>query len=52
MATSEPWITLGRSYDASLDLVRDPAREVHVAFDGGDVVGFVGAYADFCCWGC
>jgi [ribosomal protein S18]-alanine N-acetyltransferase len=42
MATSEPWITLGRDFDASLDLVRDPAREVYVAAtEAGEIVGFV-----------
>jgi ribosomal protein S18 acetylase RimI-like enzyme len=43
MATSDPWVTLGRDFDASLAVVRDPGREVYVATpDGsGEVVGFV-----------
>ena len=34
MAASEPWITLGRGYDASLELVRNASREVYVALCG------------------
>jgi ribosomal-protein-alanine N-acetyltransferase len=41
MATSEPWITLGRSYAASLALLDDPARELYVAERSGRLVGFV-----------
>ena len=43
MATSEPWITLGRTYEESLDIVCDASREVYVAspVDTPDVVGFV-----------
>jgi ribosomal-protein-alanine N-acetyltransferase len=41
MASSEPWITLGRDYDRSLAVLRDAAREVHVAWSGGERVGFV-----------
>lgn len=41
MATSEPWITLGRDYDASLAVVCNPDREVWVAVAGGLVQGFV-----------
>ena len=41
MASSEPWLTLGRSYDASLRMVRDPTREVYVAMDGPDLLGFL-----------
>ena len=41
MADSEPWLTLGRSYDVSLGLVTDPTREVFVARTEGRVVGFV-----------
>lgn len=40
MATSEPWMTLGRGYDASLAAVSDPDREVLVAVHGGRVIGF------------
>ncbi|MFN8582073.1 MAG: GNAT family N-acetyltransferase [Gemmatimonadaceae bacterium] len=41
MATSEPWLTLGRGYEASLAVVNNPDREVWVAVAGGRVVGFV-----------
>lgn len=43
MSTSEPWITIGRSYEASLDIVCDATREVYVAtaVDSPDVIGFV-----------
>jgi ribosomal protein S18 acetylase RimI-like enzyme len=40
MAASEPWVTLGRGYEDSLDIVSDPARETWVARRGGDLVGF------------
>jgi [ribosomal protein S18]-alanine N-acetyltransferase len=41
MAGSEPWLTLGRSYERALDIVRDPTREVTVAVGDERVVGFV-----------
>jgi ribosomal protein S18 acetylase RimI-like enzyme len=41
MATSEPWLTLGRGLAASLAVVRDPTREVYVAASGGEVIGFL-----------
>ena len=41
MATSEPWLTLGRGFDESLALVQDPSREVWVAYDGTLFRGFV-----------
>ena len=33
MSTNEPWVTLGRTFDESYRIVRDPAREVYVAVD-------------------
>ena len=41
MANSEPWLTLGRTYEASLAAVRDPAKEVHVLVQGSQILGFV-----------
>jgi ribosomal protein S18 acetylase RimI-like enzyme len=41
MSTSEPWVTLGRDYDASLAVLRDPNAEVYVAEETGQRVGFV-----------
>ena len=54
MSSSEPWITLQRGYDASLDTLRDPSREIYVAtpLDVAQVVGFLilnmrGAFAGY-----
>jgi ribosomal protein S18 acetylase RimI-like enzyme len=41
MASSEPWITLQRDFEASLEIIGDPAREVYVAAVNGEVTGFV-----------
>jgi ribosomal protein S18 acetylase RimI-like enzyme len=42
MASSEPWLTLGRSYEASLSIIRDPNREVFVLRDStGKLSGFL-----------
>jgi [ribosomal protein S18]-alanine N-acetyltransferase len=41
MATNEPWITLGRSYDGSVAVVTDAGAETYVALAGEEVVGFV-----------
>jgi ribosomal-protein-alanine N-acetyltransferase len=41
-ASSEPWLTLGLDYEASLALLKNPSREVYVATLGHDVVaGFI-----------
>jgi [ribosomal protein S18]-alanine N-acetyltransferase len=40
MADSEPWLTLGRSYEASLAILRDPSREIYAAYDRG-LAGFI-----------
>jgi ribosomal-protein-alanine N-acetyltransferase len=40
MANSEPWLTLGRSCDDSFGIMTDPEREVYVAREGGEIVGF------------
>ena len=42
-ATSEPWITLGRTYEESLEIVCDTTRDVYVATpaDTPAVLGFV-----------
>lgn len=52
MATSEPWITLGRNLDECMALVRDPTREVYVAHEAERPVGFIilnmqGAFAGY-----
>jgi ribosomal protein S18 acetylase RimI-like enzyme len=41
MAGSEPWLTLGRSYERALQIIADPTREVTVAVRDGAVIGFV-----------
>ncbi len=41
MAASEPWRTLGRTYQRSLDVVRQPDRDIWVAVDGAAVLGFI-----------
>ena len=52
MSGSEPWLTLGRTYEASLQVVRDPSREVYVARDEHGFAGFlilclVGAFVGY-----
>jgi ribosomal-protein-alanine N-acetyltransferase len=42
MATSEPWVTLGRTLERSLGILRDrELQEIYVAEHDGSVVGFV-----------
>ena len=41
MTESEPWLTLGRTYAASLAVIQDPSREVYVARDEGRLAGFL-----------
>lgn len=41
MAGTEPWITLGRTFDEALEIMTSPECEVYVAGRGGHVLGFV-----------
>lgn len=41
MATTDPWITLGRTFDRCLETVRDEALERYVALSDGEIVGFI-----------
>jgi [ribosomal protein S18]-alanine N-acetyltransferase len=41
MANSEPWITLGRTYDQSRKILSDDMLEVHVAVNNAGLVGFI-----------
>lgn len=41
MASSEPWITLGRSYETCLGVIQDPSREVYVARQETRFAGFL-----------
>ena len=41
MSTTEPWTTIGRTYEESLALVNDPAKETWVAFHEERFIGFI-----------
>jgi ribosomal protein S18 acetylase RimI-like enzyme len=41
MASSEPWVTIGSSYDDSLEILSDPSREIHVAVHRDVLIGFI-----------
>ena len=41
MASSEPWITLGRDHDSAYGAMRLPGRELFIAREGGQPVGFI-----------
>jgi [ribosomal protein S18]-alanine N-acetyltransferase len=41
MSTSEPWVTLGRDFDASLAVITAGDHEAYVALEGEEVTGFV-----------
>lgn len=52
MSSNDPWRRLGRTYEMSYTMLRDPAREVYVALDGDAVAGFAivimqGAFAGY-----
>jgi [ribosomal protein S18]-alanine N-acetyltransferase len=41
MCSTEPWITIGRNFNASLKIIRDATREVYVADNDGRLEGFI-----------
>jgi ribosomal protein S18 acetylase RimI-like enzyme len=41
MANSEPWITLQRNFESSLNIINDPEREVYLATLDGEIAGFI-----------
>ncbi|HSH01449.1 MAG TPA: GNAT family N-acetyltransferase [Anaerolineae bacterium] len=41
MVATEPWVTLGRTYEAALEMMMDPERELYVAEEAGVIRGFV-----------
>ena len=41
MADTDPWITLGRGYDACLGVIQDSTREVYVAENESGLAGFI-----------
>lgn len=52
MCATDPWITIGRTFDECLTAVADPTREVWVAREDGAVRGFIiinmrGAFAGY-----
>lgn len=41
MSDSEPWITLRRSYEDSLRIIKDPSKEVYLALVDNEIKGFI-----------
>ena len=41
MADSEPWITLRRTYEHCLRILKDPSREIYLAILKDEIIGFV-----------
>jgi [ribosomal protein S18]-alanine N-acetyltransferase len=41
MCNSEPWITLGRTYEESLKILGDPSKEVYLAHSNNESAGFI-----------
>lgn len=41
MADSEPWMTLGRTFESAVRTLEDPGKELHIVSDGGEVMAFV-----------
>jgi ribosomal protein S18 acetylase RimI-like enzyme len=41
MVSSEPWITLRRSFDSALAALQDSGKEVHIVLDAQGVVAFI-----------
>ncbi len=41
MANTDPWVTLGRGYDACARVIQDSTREVYVAEDESGLAGFI-----------
>jgi ribosomal protein S18 acetylase RimI-like enzyme len=41
MSGSEPWVTLGRSFEESLQIITDPSKEVYLSSVEGDAAGFI-----------
>jgi len=41
MSESEPWITLKRTYEASLKMISDPLKEIYIARINNKIIGFM-----------
>lgn len=40
MATSDPWLKLGRTYEDGVRLLQNPLAELYIAHEGETVIGF------------
>jgi ribosomal-protein-alanine N-acetyltransferase len=52
MAASDPWLTLGRDFEGAMGFLTDGTKEIHVAAEGEQVLGFIvlnmrGAFAGY-----
>ncbi|MFY9609517.1 MAG: GNAT family N-acetyltransferase [Blastocatellia bacterium] len=41
MTGSEPWVTLGRDYEESLQIITDLSKEVYISIVEGEAAGFI-----------
>lgn len=41
MASSEPWLTLHRTFDAALPVLRDPGKETYIVRDDAGMAAFI-----------
>jgi [ribosomal protein S18]-alanine N-acetyltransferase len=41
MSSSEPWLTLGRTYESALVMLGEPIRKVYTAMKGKELAGFI-----------
>lgn len=41
MCSTEPWITIGRTFNQSLAIVGEPTREIYVADNDSRIAGFI-----------
>lgn len=41
MSGSEPWVTLGRDFDESLQVITEPSKEVYLSSIEGEAAGFI-----------
>lgn len=46
LVTSEPWITLGLTFEQALQRLTNPSREIHVATVGGEIAGVLILFLD------
>ena len=41
MCATDPWITIGRTFEECLNILQDPQQEVYVAVRGEQLLGFI-----------